>query len=104
MRPTVLPSPSTHLWAIVLAAGKGSRLGPLTKALCGRELPKQFVALTTDRTLLQETMERISGLIPPERTVVVVSDRYQEIARVQLVDYPGCEVVVQPLDRGTGPG
>ena len=106
MQQPVPPSPPApaHLWAVVLAAGKGSRLGPVTKALCGRELPKQFVALTTPRTLLQETMERIGSLIPAERTVVVVSDRYDEIARAQLVDYPGCEVVVQPMDRGTGPG
>lgn len=97
------PTPPA-LWAIVLAAGKGSRLGPVTRALCGRELPKQFVALTSSRTLLQETMARIGDLVPPERTVVVVSDRYEEIARAQLVDFPGAEVVVQPMDRGTGPG
>jgi mannose-1-phosphate guanylyltransferase len=99
--PSAAPS---SLWAVVLAAGKGSRLGPVTKALCGRELPKQFVALTSSRTLLQETMRRIDDLIPAERTVVVVSDRYAEIARLQLADYPAAEVVVQPLDRGTGPG
>jgi mannose-1-phosphate guanylyltransferase len=104
MNDTGLSSGPASLWAVVLAAGKGSRLGPVTRVLCGRELPKQFVALTSSRTLLQETMKRIGELIPPERTVVVVSDRYAEIARIQLADYPGTEVVVQPLDRGTGPG
>ena len=93
-----------RLWAVVLAAGKGTRLGSVTRALCGRELPKQFVALTTQRTLLQETVERIAPLVPHERTVVVVSDRYAEIARAQLAFYPGVEIVVQPSDRGTGPG
>jgi mannose-1-phosphate guanylyltransferase len=96
--------PAKRLWAVILAAGKGTRLGSVTRALCGRELPKQFVALTTPRTLLQETVERIGPLIPPDRTVVVVSERYAEIARAQLALYPGVEIVVQPLDRGTGPG
>jgi mannose-1-phosphate guanylyltransferase len=95
---------TSALWAIVLAAGKGTRLGPVTRALCGRELPKQFVALTTPRTLLQETVDRLTSLVPPERTVVVVSDRYEEIARAQLAQYAGLEVVCQPGDRGTGPG
>jgi mannose-1-phosphate guanylyltransferase len=98
---------SSRLWAIVLAAGKGTRLGPVTRALCGRELPKQFVSLTTPRTLLQETVLRLSPLVPPERTVVVVSDRYEEIARAQLAQHPGMEhveIVSQPGDRGTGPG
>ena len=103
--------PSNRLWAVVLAAGKGTRLGAVTRALCGRELPKQFVALTTHRTLLQETVERIAPLVPPERTVVVVSERYAEIARAQLALYPGVEIVVQPSrpghrarrDAGAGP-
>jgi mannose-1-phosphate guanylyltransferase len=93
-----------RLWAVVLAAGRGTRLGSVTRALCGRELPKQFVALTSQRTLLQDTVERIAPLVPPERIVVVVSDRYAEIARAQLAFYPGIEIVVQPSDRGTGPG
>ena len=93
-----------RLWAVILAAGKGTRLGSVTRALCGRELPKQFVALTTNRTLLQDTVERLAPLVPPERTVVVVSERYAEIARGQLALYPGVEIVVQPSDRGTGPG
>lgn len=93
-----------NLWAIVLAAGRGTRLATVTRALCGRDLPKQFVALTSRRTLLQETMDRIAPLIPPERTVVVVSDVHADLARAQLADYPGVEIVVQPADRGTGPG
>ena len=90
------------LWAILLAAGRGTRLGPITRALCGRELPKQFVALTSDRTLLQDTFERVQPLVPAERTVVVVSEDYAEIAELQLAAYPGITIVRQPVDRGTG--
>jgi mannose-1-phosphate guanylyltransferase len=97
-------TPSNQLWAVVLAAGRGTRLGSVTRALCGRELPKQFVALTTERTLLQETIERIASLAPPERTVVVVSEQYAEIARAQLALHEGIEIVVQPEDRGTAAG
>ncbi len=98
-----LPRPSA-LWSLVLAAGQGKRLAPITTALCGRWLPKQFVALTSRRTLLQETIERTESLVPTTRTVVVVSENDEAIAREQLGLYPGVEVVRQPSDRGTAAG
>jgi mannose-1-phosphate guanylyltransferase len=93
-----------NLWAVVLAAGEGSRMASLTRALYGHEVPKQFAALDGDKTLLQRTMDRIAPVTPPERTVVVVSDGYEELARTQLADYPGVEIVTQPGNLGTGPG
>jgi mannose-1-phosphate guanylyltransferase len=93
-----------NVWAIVLAAGEGSRMAALTKALYGHELPKQFAALDSDKTLLQRTMDRIAPLVPPRRTVVVVAEPYAELAREQLQHYPGVEIVTQPLNLGTGPG
>jgi mannose-1-phosphate guanylyltransferase len=93
-----------NVWAIVLAAGEGSRMASLTRALYGHELPKQFAALDSDKTLLQRTMDRIAPLAPPSRTVVVVADAYEDLARTQLEDYPGAEIVTQPLNLGTGPG
>jgi mannose-1-phosphate guanylyltransferase len=97
-------SASGNLWAVVLAAGQGTRMAPVTRLLCGRQLPKQYVALVSERTLLQETLDRIATLIPPERTVVVVSDAYEDLAREQLEEYEGVEIVAQPADLGTGPG
>jgi mannose-1-phosphate guanylyltransferase len=91
-------------WAVVLAAGEGSRMAPLTRALYGHEVPKQFAALDGDRTLLQRTMDRIAPLTPPDRTVVVVSDACEDLARVQLQGYSGVEIVTQPSNLGTGPG
>ena len=91
-------------WAIVLAAGDGSRLASLTRALYGECLPKQFAALNGARSLLQETLDRIGMLVPPERTVVVVSSRYEALARRQLRGYPGIDLVTQPRNLGTGPG
>jgi mannose-1-phosphate guanylyltransferase len=95
---------SRPLWAVVLAAGQGSRMTQVTRLLSGRPLPKQFVPLLSERTLLQETMDRIGPLIPPERTVVVVCEGHEDLARGQLREFPNVEIVSQPLDLGTGPG
>jgi mannose-1-phosphate guanylyltransferase len=96
--------PPSNVWSIVLAAGEGSRMAQLTRAMYGYELPKQFAALDGDRTLLQRTMDRTASVAPGDRTVVVVSDTHEATARLQLRGYPGVEIVSQPRNLGTGPG
>lgn len=93
-----------QLWAIILAAGEGKRLAPLTRALYGWALPKQFAAIDRGRSLLQETMDRVAPLVPPERTVVVVGLAHEGLARLQLREHEGAEIVVQPKNLDTGPG
>jgi mannose-1-phosphate guanylyltransferase len=92
---------SQEPWAIVLAAGRGQRLARLTRALYGRDVPKQFAALDGDQTFLQQTMTRAARLTPPSRTVVVVSEDHGSLARSQLSAFPGTIVVEQPRDVGT---
>jgi mannose-1-phosphate guanylyltransferase len=91
-------------FAIVLAAGEGTRLAALTRAVHTREVPKQFATLCGDRSFLQKTLDRIAPIIPSERTVVVVAEDQAEMAAAQLGAYPGIEVVHQPNNRGTGAG
>jgi mannose-1-phosphate guanylyltransferase len=97
-------SRTVDLWAIVLAAGEGTRLAAVTQAVYGRPIPKQFAALGGQRTFLQRTMDRIAPIVPPERTVVVVAEHHADLAEEQLAHYPGVEIVRQPADRGTGVG
>jgi len=70
----------------------------------GSCLPKQFLSFGRARTFLQVTLDRLQELIPPERTVVVVAGKYEGVAREQLLDYRGVEIVAQPRNVGTGPG
>jgi hypothetical protein len=78
-------------WAVVLAAGDGRRLRPVTRMLYGTDLPKQFAALNSDRTLLQQTMDRLRPLVRPEHTMVVVADDRDALAKAQLaLEHPDC--------------
>ncbi len=95
---------SSNLWAIVLAAGEGRRLAPLTRRLYGTPRPKQFAVLDGDASLLEQTIERLLPLVPPERVVVVLPAEHEEIGRAQLARWPDVHAVVQPRNRGTGPG
>jgi mannose-1-phosphate guanylyltransferase len=91
-------------WGIVLAAGEGTRLRPLVRALYGRDLPKQFAAIVGERSLLQQTVERASLVAPEQRTLAIVASDRERLAREQLADWPDIELVGQPRNLGTGPG
>ena len=92
------------LFTIVLAAGEGTRLRSLTRALHGEDLPKQFAVILGGHSLLQATLTRTSRLSPANRTVVVVSEARERLAERQLTDFPGADPVAQPKNLGTGPG
>lgn len=93
-----------RLWAIILAGGGGKRMIPLTRAMHGGDVPKQFAVLSGHRSLLQTTIDRIAGVVPIERTVVVVTEELEAGAQRQLESVPGVHLIVQPADRGTAPG
>jgi mannose-1-phosphate guanylyltransferase len=93
-----------RLWAIVLAGGEGTRLAETTQRIYGSRLPKQFLSFGQARTFLQTTVDRLRGMVPPERTIVVVATRYVQLAREQLCDFTGVQIVAQPRNLGTGPG
>jgi mannose-1-phosphate guanylyltransferase len=97
-------SESEPVFVVVLAGGEGTRLAPLTRALYGTDLPKQFAVLDGERSLLQHTIERARQLTTLDRILVVVTGPRETIAREQLVPYPGVELVVQPHNLDTAPG
>jgi mannose-1-phosphate guanylyltransferase len=79
-------------------------MAPLTQALHGQPLPKQFAALAGTRTFFQQTLERASLVVAPECIVAVVSDEHEALARQQAAGLPGVQIVCQPRNLGTGPG
>ena len=95
---------SPRLWALVLAGGDGTRLAPLTRRIAGAPIPKQYCRIVGERSLLEETLARLSGLVPRSRTCVVVNRGHLPLARPQTASLPPRNVIVQPRNRDTGPG
>jgi mannose-1-phosphate guanylyltransferase len=87
--------------AIVLAAGRGTRLRHITRTLGGPQ-DKQFCRFGRRRSLLQQTVHRLGQLA--EATIVVVCRSQIAQGSAQLEGMPAVTLAHQPCDRGTGIG
>ncbi len=85
------------LHAVVLAGGSGTRFWPLST----RGRPKHLLALLGGRTLLEETVARLRGLVPPSRTVVVTARSQAREVRRLLPSLPRGSVIAEPRPRNT---
>lgn len=90
-------------WAIVLAAGDGTRLSVLTDEE-GAPVPKQFWSLHGSRSLLGDALQRAFQVVSRRRTVVVVAEKHRAFWEAELEKVPAENVIVQPANRGTAPG
>ena len=91
-------------WAIVLAAGEGSRLRALTTTASGIAVPKQFCSLRGGASLLEEALQRAASVAPIERISSVVAEQHADWWRHPLAGLPPANVFVQPQNRGTALG
>ncbi|RLT08124.1 MAG: mannose-1-phosphate guanylyltransferase, partial [Planctomycetota bacterium] len=87
------------LHAVILAGGSGTRFWPQSR----RALPKQFLRFGSERTLLQETVERCRAFIPLERTWIVTGSAYLAETARQLPDLREGNVLIEPCGRNTAP-
>jgi len=82
---------------VILAGGKGERFWPLSRA----ERPKQFLRLTSDKTMLEETIERVMPLIPLENIRIVTSERMSQFI-LDSIDYiKEANILSEPAGRNT---
>lgn len=93
-----------RLWAILLAAGEGSRVSSLTGQMDGRPVPKQFCTMDGRGSMLRWAINRAAAIVPFERIVVIVASHHRKWWGDELADLPAANVVVQPKNRGTGVG
>ena len=93
-----------NTWALVLAAGEGSRLRSLTTTASGLAVPKQFCSLSGGPSLLQDAVRRAAAVAAPEHVCGVVARQHRCWWHGQLKLLAPDNVVVQPENRGTAHG
>ncbi len=87
------------VYAVIMAGGIGSRFWPKSR----KASPKQFLNVFGDATLIQNTVSRLQGIVPPERCLIVTHERYIEHTRNQLPAVPEENILAEPVSRNTAP-
>lgn len=94
---------TNQTWAIVLAAGEGSRLRELTTR-SGIATPKQYCSLRGGRSLLGDALARAARIVPKKRILVVVAEEHRAFFERELSAFSPENIVVQPRNCGTAAG
>ncbi|HEX4595776.1 MAG TPA: sugar phosphate nucleotidyltransferase, partial [Bryobacteraceae bacterium] len=88
-----------NYYGLILAGGRGTRFWPRSR----RTRAKQVLRFLGDRSLIQQTVDRLSPVIPPERLWVLTNDHLRaEIVR-QLPELPKNQILAEPMQRNTAP-
>jgi mannose-1-phosphate guanylyltransferase len=95
-------SSSSDRWGLVLAGGDGSRLKTFTRRVVGYDLPKQFCPILSSKSLLEETLARVSRVVSPVQTVISLNREHRRFYAPMLREAP--QILIEaPGNRGTAP-
>ncbi|MCS4274569.1 MULTISPECIES: mannose-1-phosphate guanylyltransferase/mannose-6-phosphate isomerase [Raoultella] len=85
---------------VVMAGGTGSRLWPMSREL----FPKQFLRLTNERSMLQETIVRLQGL-ETAAPLLICNEQHRFLAAEQLreINKLSNNIILEPVGRNTAP-
>jgi len=91
--------PRSNHYGLILAGGRGTRFWPRSR----RSKAKQVLSFLGERTLIQQTVDRLRPVIPPEKIWIITNEYLRdEIAR-QLPEVPKKQVLAEPAQRNTAP-
>ncbi|MGF6841068.1 mannose-1-phosphate guanylyltransferase/mannose-6-phosphate isomerase [Paraburkholderia youngii] len=90
-----------HIHPVVLCGGSGTRLWPMSRG----GYPKQYLALTGEHTLVQQTVLRLGGIDGVTAPIVVTNNEQRFLVAEQLrqVDVGSANIVLEPASRNTAP-
>jgi mannose-1-phosphate guanylyltransferase len=84
-------------YAVIMAGGRGERFWPKSR----QELPKQFLRLVGDRTMLQKTVDRVKRLADLSDIYIITGRAYRDIVLGQVPEVPRENIILEPVGRDT---
>jgi mannose-1-phosphate guanylyltransferase len=89
---------SGNYYAVIMAGGVGSRFWPLSRS----SYPKQFIDITgSGQSLIQQTFDRLAGIVAVENIYVVTNKEYLDITATQLPQLAPHQIIGEPKMRNT---
>jgi mannose-1-phosphate guanylyltransferase len=90
-------SSTANRFVIIMAGGRGERFWPVSR----EKTPKQLLRLLGNRSFLQQTVDRITPVVPIKNIFVITNETQAPEVRKQLPKLPKKNVVAEPVGRDT---
>jgi mannose-1-phosphate guanylyltransferase len=84
---------------VILAGGSGTRFWPRSR----RARAKQVLALDGERSMIQQTVERLKPLAGLDKTWIITNEYLAQEIADQLPGLPAGQIVQEPVARNTAP-
>lgn len=91
--------PDAPYYAVIMAGGRGTRFWPRSR----RRHAKQVLNVLGERSLIQQTVDRLRPALPPERVWVLTNEYLREEIARQLPQVPPRQILAEPAQRNTAP-
>src|SRR5579862_4483148 len=88
-----------HHYGLILAGGRGTRFWPRSR----KRSAKQVLNVVGERSLIQNTVDRLRPVIPPSRLWVLTNDYLRDEIVRQLPEVPPAQILAEPAQRNTAP-
>lgn len=85
------------MFVVIMAGGVGSRFWPRSK----QEKPKQLIRIFGENTMIQDTVNRLDGLVKKENIFVITNQVQQERVIEQLSGVPKENIIAEPFGKNT---
>jgi len=87
------------MYAVILAGGSGTRFWPKSR----EQFPKQLLKITGQRTMIQNTLDRVSPVIPPENTWVITNENnaLETCRQLKTMGFCPSRLLTEPVRRNT---
>lgn len=82
-----------------MAGGSGERFWPMSR----KKTPKHLLRLLGDHTLLENTVARLEGVVPPEHVFILTNEMQVDETRAVVASVPPENVIAEPAKRDTAP-
>jgi len=88
-----------HHYGLILAGGRGTRFWPRSR----KARAKQVLSFNGDRSLIQQTVDRLRPVLAPERIWVLTNDHLRDEIVRQIPEVPAEQILAEPAQRNTAP-